>query len=156
MILTGNPDKLGRGSCPHTQQVDWFICWAYKWPHCRKLLYFFIRYLVGICMRTSSLSVSITLVAWSLDVNVAAALGTCPGCAHHTVDWGEATLSGVRRWAEGGMSQARTPTFPFFQWCMFHPRYSAFQQVQLLARQQDPRCSKELTYPNRTFHCKSQ
>lgn len=32
------------------------------------------------------------------------------GCADHTLK-GEAALSGMRRWAGGGMPQARTPTF---------------------------------------------
>ena len=32
------------------------------------------------------------------------------GCADHTLE-GEAALSGMRRWAGGGMPQARTPTF---------------------------------------------
>ena len=32
----GDPNELEMGSCSHTQQLGWFLCWAFFAGHCRR------------------------------------------------------------------------------------------------------------------------
>ena len=106
----GGSSKLERDGCPHTHQLDWwFLCWASKWtPLLRKYSYEVPisdwihrsgksirsedRCLVDTYRGRSPPFIRTAAVVWSLDVNVATALGTWSGCIYYTCWKGSCTL----------------------------------------------------------------
>lgn len=127
-----------RGSFPHTQRLEWFLCQhtsvpllkdthhvPFLWPEtveAAKIQHGKDRYLLETCMEVLPPSIRVTTVAWPLDINVAATLGISPGLALHACWLGEAVLSGVMKWTCCGLCQTMPTPPPLFQWCVFHSR----------------------------------
>lgn len=128
--------------CPHTQELDWFLCWAYERAHCRKVFtagahpmtrhhrssgnWMWKRQMFSRNLYREVFPLYKNCVYdLTLDVNVAAVLQIWPGHTYHTW-WWEAALSDVRSWAGHGIYQTRTATLsplsivsvPLQVWCI--------------------------------------
>ena len=116
----------------------------YKWTHCRELFPSvpwnhsrILRFKWQIFNRNLYRKIfpfyRNYTVAWSLDINVAVALGIWPGCAYHSCIPKETALSGKRRWTrDGTWCHTRNPPWPLSPWYIY-------QQVSIGTEQRDPR-----------------